>query len=84
MNGATVVLMHALAAVVATAVIYGLIGWGLLAIVRRRRTPHELRGDWWTPFEREFRAYAAAVSGAAEGHGRRRPGAGPPPSAAAP
>lgn len=26
--------------------------------VRRHRTPPELRGDWWTPFEREFRAYA--------------------------
>jgi hypothetical protein len=30
----------------------------LLVTVRRRRTPPELRGDWWTPFEREFRAYA--------------------------
>lgn len=26
--------------------------------VHRRRTPRELRGDWWTPFEAEFRAYA--------------------------
>jgi hypothetical protein len=26
--------------------------------MHRRRTPPELRGDWWTPFEREFRAYA--------------------------
>lgn len=24
----------------------------------RRRTPPELRGDWWAQFEREFRAYA--------------------------
>jgi hypothetical protein len=34
---------------------------GLIAILvtrYRRRTPRELRGDWWTPFEREFRAYA--------------------------
>jgi hypothetical protein len=33
---------------------------GLLAvwIVRRRRTPAELRGDWWPRFEAEFRAYA--------------------------
>ena len=30
----------------------------ILAAVRYRRTPTELRGDWWTPFEREFRAYA--------------------------
>ncbi len=30
----------------------------ILAAVRYRRTPPELRGDWWTSFEREFRAYA--------------------------
>ena len=30
----------------------------ILMAVRRQRTPPELRGDWWTPFEREFRAYA--------------------------
>jgi hypothetical protein len=30
----------------------------IIVTVRRRRTPPELRGDWWTPFEREFRAYA--------------------------
>jgi hypothetical protein len=30
----------------------------IVVTVRRRRTPLELRGDWWTPFEREFRAYA--------------------------
>jgi hypothetical protein len=32
--------------------------YAILVTVRRRRTPPELRGDWWTPFEREFRAYA--------------------------
>lgn len=26
--------------------------------VRARITPRELRGDWWTRFESEFRAYA--------------------------
>jgi len=25
---------------------------------RLRRRPRELRGDWWTGFEREFREYA--------------------------
>jgi hypothetical protein len=25
---------------------------------RLRRTPEELRGDWWERFEREFRDYA--------------------------
>jgi hypothetical protein len=34
----------------------------IFAAVRRYRTPSELRGDWWTPFEREFRAYAQQVA----------------------
>jgi hypothetical protein len=34
----------------------------ILVALRRRRTPPELRGDWWTPFEREFRAYARQAS----------------------
>ncbi len=29
----------------------------LLSDHYRRRTPPELRGDWWQRFEREFRAY---------------------------
>lgn len=29
-------------------------------IVRWRRTPAELRGDWWSVFEAEFRDYARA------------------------
>lgn len=32
-----------------------------LRLDRRRRTPSELRGDWWTRFENEFRAYAARM-----------------------
>jgi hypothetical protein len=38
---------------------------GLSAIViaaRHQRKPAELRGDWWTPFEREFRAYVRQQS----------------------
>jgi hypothetical protein len=31
--------------------------------VRRNRTPRELRGDWWSKFEREFRAYASQQQG---------------------
>jgi hypothetical protein len=27
-----------------------------------RRKPAELRGDWWTRFERDFRAYAATAT----------------------
>jgi hypothetical protein len=39
----------------------------IVITVRRRRTPPELRGDWWTPFEREFRDYARQAA-----HQRRR------------
>lgn len=34
----------------------------ILFALHRRRTPRELRGDWWTPFEREFRAYASQAA----------------------
>lgn len=37
--------------------------------------PAELRGEWWTEFEREFRAYADRV---AEVQSRRRHGRGAP------
>ncbi len=30
--------------------------------VRRLRTPRELRGDWWTRFERDFRAYVGRTA----------------------
>jgi hypothetical protein len=33
--------------------------WVIFTEFRARRTPPELRGDWWERFEREFRAYAA-------------------------
>jgi hypothetical protein len=48
-----------------------LAGCGYIAAgcVRARRTPPELHGDWWSAFEREFRAYAARVE-----KGRRQPG----------
>jgi hypothetical protein len=38
-------------------------GYMLLSCWRRRRTPPELRGDWWEHFERQFRAYAASGTG---------------------
>lgn len=34
----------------------------IFVAVRHRRTPPELRGDWWTPFERDFRAYASQAA----------------------
>jgi hypothetical protein len=46
--------------VVALAIIALAIGmWVIVTEFRNRRTPPELRGDWWERFEREFRAYAA-------------------------
>jgi hypothetical protein len=48
--------------------------FAIRTIARRRRTPVELRGDWWTAFEREFRAYAqqAARQDARRDRERRR------------
>jgi hypothetical protein len=37
--------------------------------VRARISPRELRGDWWSRFESEFRDYARHAAGAA--HPRR-------------
>jgi hypothetical protein len=45
----------------------------ILLMVWRRRTPPELRGDWWSGFEREFRAYASQAA-AAERRRRRHRG----------
>lgn len=50
-------------------------GAGAILVARhRRRTPPELRGDWWTPFEREFRAYARQQSGRRDRQRRRHRG----------
>jgi hypothetical protein len=43
----------------------------VLAVSRELRTPPELRGDWWTAFEREFHAYGRAAAGR---HQRGEPG----------
>ena len=48
---------------------------------RERRTPAELRDDWWPQFEREFRAYADRAARRAENvrrstRGSHRPGGG--------
>jgi hypothetical protein len=32
--------------------------------LRAHRTPSELRGDWWSRFESEFRDYTRRTSGA--------------------
>ncbi len=41
---------------------------------RRRRAPRELRGDWWTQFEAEFRDYCRRQSGERRDAHRRPPG----------
>lgn len=59
--------MSALALVIVALALAG----GTCAIVltvRRRRTPRELRGDWWTAFEHEFRAYAKQAAGGERRH----------------
>ena len=58
-----------LLAAVALTVLLGCVAWASWA---QRRTPAELRSDWWPQFEREFRAYAdRAGSGAEKARGRR-------------
>jgi len=34
----------------------------ILIVAHRHCTPRELRGDWWSDFEREFRAYARSAA----------------------
>jgi hypothetical protein len=38
-----------------------LIAFGLFRAASWRRTPTELRGDWWDRFERQFRACSRVV-----------------------
>ncbi|HLY48487.1 MAG TPA: hypothetical protein VKR21_04765 [Solirubrobacteraceae bacterium] len=40
-------------------------------VERRRRTPPALRGDWWSAFESEFRAYAKRADAARRARERR-------------
>lgn len=46
---------------------------------RRRRTPPELRGDWWARFESDFRAYTERVANCASDNTRRARDRGSPP-----
>ncbi len=84
MTASTAVLAEAFAAVLGVLAVWALAGLAIVAAIRYRRTPVELRSDWWTPFEREFRAYAEAVSSAADAPRRPRPDGDPLPPAAAP
>jgi hypothetical protein len=48
-----------------------LTAWAGMRIERRRRTPAELRGDWWTKFEEEFRAYTSRLESSRKPRQRR-------------
>ncbi len=52
--------------VLGLAVIGLLLGASAIWIVHLRRTPAELRGDWWPRFEAEFRAYARRIASSPE------------------
>jgi hypothetical protein len=47
--------------------------YGIFRAIREHRTPRELRGDWWSEFERDFRAYASRAPRPTR-HPRRQPG----------
>lgn len=66
---ASVMLVLALTAVVVLCLV--------LQEMSHRRKPAELRGDWWTSFEREFRDYARHVTSSQPTRSRRRDQPGP-------
>lgn len=57
-------------AVLGLALVAVLLGLLAMWVAHHRRTPADLRGDWWPRFEAEFRAYARR---AASSPGRRPP-----------
>jgi len=46
--------------------------YGIVQAIREHRTPRELRGDWWSRFEREFRDYTARPAHAPQNRRRQR------------
>jgi hypothetical protein len=62
----TVVVVLALVLGVAVSGYFG------VRLAGRRRRPRELRGDWWTGFEQEFRAYASKAAAPRRYDRRRR------------
>lgn len=49
--------------IAATLIAVAVFALGIFLVIgawRRHHTPPELRGDWWSRFETEFRAYADA------------------------
>lgn len=49
------------------------VGWLAYRVVRRWHTPAELRGDWWSRFENDFRGYVSSTE-----HRRDTSGGGTP------
>ena len=46
--------------------------YSIFRAIREHRTPPELRGDWWSGFEREFRAYVSRTPRPTRDHRRQR------------
>lgn len=68
-----------MAVVIVLAVVLGVAVSGYVGVrlVDRRRTPRELRGDWWPEFEREFRAHSSKVAASQQKDRGRRADRGP-------
>lgn len=64
--------MTAALVVTAAVVLVFALSAGLALWFEDRRTPAELRGDWWSAFEQEFRAYSTR-SAQPRGETRRNP-----------
>ncbi len=62
--------------VLTVAILAALVAWAVVWNLRWHRTPVELRGDWWSSFEAEFRAYARR-SDATSRLREHRPDSGP-------
>lgn len=52
----------AIAVLVVVALSLVLTVYAVIKAERVRRSPRELRGDWWGRFERDFRAYTETVT----------------------
>jgi hypothetical protein len=61
-----------LVAIILVSLLLGVLLYLVLSEWYRRRTPPELREDWWQEFEREFRAYAAKAEANRSANVRRR------------
>ena len=63
-----VIIAGVLALVLVAVLVARLGGW----VLGRRRMVTEMRGDWWSRFEREFHAYAGSAGTAGGGRDSQR------------